>query len=151
MQKFSQLKKNYSIENSAKFYQETTKKNVGMVNNKQGTSFENFKFKSARLNKKFPGGANIFEGAAQAVGFAAGKATESHKGFVEYMTWQQGRSGTLDIISTTMGEGGKLNTKSRDYMLNNVSDSQRTTLKGLNDKELSKEWLKIQYKKWESK
>ena len=50
-----------------------------------------------------------------------------------------------------MGEGGKLNTKSRDYMLNNVSDSQRTTLKGLNDKELSKEWLKIQYKKWESK
>ena len=67
------------------------------------------------------------------------------------MTWQQGRSGALDIISTTMGEGGRLNEKSKEYMLNNVSDSQKLELKGLNDKELAKEWLKIQYKKWEDK
>ena len=139
----------YTLENSVEYYEDTVKKNVSMTDKGPGTSFENYKFKAPRLNKLYPGGANIYEGAAKAVG--GGKATESHKGFVEYMTWQQGRSGALDIISTTMGEGGVLNKSSRAYMLNNVSDSQKLELKGLNDKELAKKWLKIQYKKWEDK
>ena len=139
----------YTLENSVEYYEDTVKKNVSMTDKGPGTSFENYKFKAPRLNKLYPGGTNIYEGAAKAVG--VGKATESHKGFVEYMTWQQGRSGALDIISTTMGEGGRLNEKSKEYMLNNVSDSQKLELKGLNDKELAKKWLKIQYKKWEDK
>ena len=147
----------YTLENSVEYYEDTVKKNVSMTDKGPGTSFENYKFKAPRLNKLYPGGANIYEGAAKAVG--GGKATESHKGFVEYMTWQQGRSGALDIISTTMGEGGVLNKSSRAYMLNNVSDSQRVNLekiinespKKLKDKNLAKEWLKIQYKKWEDK
>ena len=98
------------------------------------------------MNRQYPGGANIFEGASEAIG--GGKDVQ---GFVEYMTWQQGRSGTLDIITTTMGEGGKLNKTSKAYMLNDVSESQKLRLEGLKDKELAQEWLKIQHSKWESK
>ena len=98
------------------------------------------------MSRQYPGGANIFEGASEAIG--GGKDVQ---GFVEYMTWQQGRSGTLDIITTTMGEGGKLNKTSKAYMLNNISESQKLELKDLSDKEFAQKWLRIQHEKWESK
>ena len=142
----SKYGKNYSIENSAKFYEEVTKKNVGAVKGREGSSFENYKFKTGRLSRQYPGGANIFEGASEAIG--GGKDVQ---GFVEYMTWQQGRTGALDIITTTMGEGGKLNKTSKAYMLNNISESQKLELKDLSDKEFAQKWLRIQHEKWESK
>ena len=70
------------------------------------------------------------------------------KGGANYLTWQQGRFGVLDMVTAL--KSGKLGDETRSNMLNNVSEQQRKELLFYSEKKHTKKFIK-QYLNIQSK
>ena len=94
------------------------------------------------------------------------------QGLKEYMTWQQGRGGVIDIITTaysgnfrrykkndTIPEGLKIGDPvvdskgmtQRDRIIANLSDDMKDNAKNLSDKDLALIWVGLSKDKWATK
>ena len=138
----------FTPENSAKFYDKVTSEFTGESARGKGTSFENMDASKAGLGNRLAGKTfNVYEEAAKAIG----TNSKDVEGYIKYLTWNQGRKGALDIITSTIpgGKGGTLSKTSIAFMKNNVSASQWNEIQGKGSpSEMAKEFLKVQYGKW---
>ena len=85
------------------------------------------------------------------------------QGLKEYMTWQQGRGGVIDIITTAAGGKFKRDEKGnpvkdskgmtqRDRIIANLSTDMRKEIdSSLSDEEVAKIWINLSIKKWDTK
>lgn len=69
------------------------------------------------------------------------------KGLGAYITHQQGRSGTIDMI-TSLREGGTLGKKTRENILGNISREEGVNFSELGDKDLVKRFIGQYKSKW---
>jgi len=79
-------------------------------------------------------------------------------GFLEYMSWQQGREGTMKILAVLSGESftsdegnvkGEFNSIQRDRLISNITTQGREELSSYDDQTLAQVWLEDSKQRWE--
>jgi len=84
------------------------------------------------------------------------------KGFLEYLSWQQGRRGLAEIIhvlddpdsglylgESIKGLSGTFSSTTRENLTSNMSNADRDYFKGMSDYDLAVRWLNENEQKWE--